>query len=241
MVIIGFIIGAFLFWYFSKKKKESVLSETKVSMVPDVDQTIPDHPLGFGYKSMWFAVKTDDKHKVAELMQLKNIEVCNWQVGIQQAYGGNVFIAPVIDAWTLACSSDLPAGDSEASVKEVKNLLETLSRTFDEAQFFCTHRVVEFHCWMKAKAGVVERVYSFLGESGRNIVIEGEATDFEKTVNLVNTFSEEAQDESYFEREDLFWPDESFVMQVAANWSVDPSNLEERTDLEPGLGLLGVR
>ncbi|HEY1047002.1 MAG TPA: hypothetical protein VGF79_11225 [Bacteroidia bacterium] len=241
MVIIGFILGAFLFWYFSKKKKESVLSDAKVSTASAVEQTIPDLPLSFGYKSMWFAVKTDDKQKVAELMQLKNIEVCNWQVGIQKAYRGNVFVTPAIDGWTLVCSSELPAGDSEASVKEVKNLLETLSRTFEEAQFFCTHRVVEFHSWMKARAGVVKRIYSYLGESGQNIAIEGEVTDFEKSVNLVNTFSEEAKDENYFDREDIVWPNESFVMQVAANWSVDPSNLEVRTDLEPGLGILGVR
>lgn len=240
MIIIGFLLGFFIFWYFSKKKPKSVLSDTHLPSANAIDQTVPDHPIGFGYKSMWYAIKTEDKHKVANLLDIKNIEPCNWQVGIQMAYGGSVFVTPAIDGWTLVCSTELPAGDSEASVNTVKKNLVKLSSAFGEAQFFCTHRVVEFHCWMKAKDGKVERVYSYLGESGQNITVEGEPTEFEKKFNLANTFSEAAKDESYFEREDLVWADESLVMQVASNWSVDPSNLEERSDLESGLGLLGA-
>lgn len=188
---------------------------------------------------MWFAIKTNDTQKVADLFELKNIVPCNWRVGVQKAYGGSAFVTPPIDGWTLVCSTGFPSGSSVESIDVVKNNLVKLSSVFEEAQFFCTHRVIEHHCWMKAKAGVLERVYSFLGESGENIAIEGEATEFEKTVKLVDTFSSEAQDEAYFDREDLVWPNESFVMQIAANWSIDPSNLEERTDLEPALGLLG--
>lgn len=189
---------------------------------------------------MWFAIKTIDKNKVAELLNLKNIVPCNWQVGVQKAYGGSVFVTPPIDGWTLVCSTVLPAGDSVESIVEVKRSLVNLSSVFGEAQFFCTHRVVDFHCWMKAKNGTVERVYSYLGESDQNIAVEGEPSEFEKQFDLVNTFSEAAKDDSYFGREDLDRADESIVMQIAANWSIDPSHLDERTDLEPDLGLLGA-
>ncbi len=82
------------------------------------------------------------------------------------------------------------------------------------------------------------RVYAFLGESGENLAIEGEPTAFEKTLNLANTFSDESKDENYFEREDITRPYEQLVMEVAAHWSVDPSALEERKDIAPGLGLI---
>ena len=82
------------------------------------------------------------------------------------------------------------------------------------------------------------RVYAYSGESGENICIEGEPSEFEKTLNLMNTFSKEAGDPKYFERTDIKWPDEEFVMKIASHWSIDPSELESRTTIT-GLGLLG--
>jgi hypothetical protein len=116
-----------------------------------------------------------------------------------------------------------------------------LSKEFGEAQFFCTHRIVEYHCWALATNGQVNRVYSYLGESGENIVIEGQPTTFEQTLNLVNTFSDEAKNENYYEQEDLVWASEELVMEVAKHWSIDPTKLGERKDIASSLGLLGQR
>lgn len=60
-------------------------------------------------------------------------------------------------------------------------------------------------------------------------------------MKLVNTFSEEAKNKAYYENEKLIYPDEDLVMQVAEHWSINPSKLEERKDIEPSLGLLGQR
>ena len=188
---------------------------------------------------MWFASRTADKNKVAEILELKNTSICNWQVGIDRAYNGSVFITPLIDGWSLACGWGLPHGDSKDGIEEVKKILQSLSKEFGEAQFFCTHRVTEYHCWIKATSGQIQRVYSYLGESGQNIVIEGEPTKFEKTLNLGNTFSEEANYDKYFERRDILWPNEGLVMKIAEHWSLDPTQLDNRTDITPSLGLLG--
>ena len=126
-----------------------------------------------------------------------------------------MFITPQIGDWILAIGEGIPAGDSEESVREVKEILEKLSKEFAEAQFFCTHRVVEFHCWIKAENGIVKRVYSYLGERGENIAIEGEPTEAESNYNLINTFSEEAKQDDYYDREDLEYPDEELVMEIA--------------------------
>jgi hypothetical protein len=94
---------------------------------------------------------------------------------------------------------------------------------------------------MKAIGGQIERVYSYSGESGENLAVEGNPTTFESTINLINTISEEAKKENYFERDDIIRPDESLVMKVAKSWSVDPSQLETRKDISPSLGLIGKR
>jgi len=238
-IIIGVILIAFIAIKFYKKKTSIEQAYYLTSASSTADKNVPDTAQSFGYKCMWFAVKTDNMNRLAEILKLKNISDCNWKIGIDQAYNGSVFITPTIDGWTLACGWGLPHGDTKEGIEEVKNILRTLSKEFGNAQFFCTHRVTEYHCWIKAINGQIERVYSYLGESGENIAIEGQPTEFERTLKLANTFSNEAKDEKYFEREDLVWADEELVMQVAGHWSIDPTKLYERKDVPPSLGLLG--
>lgn len=241
-IIIGLTVIALIFFFFLKRKKPVEQAQVQFPTVTvAVDCTVPDSPIGFGYKCMWFAVKTHNGDRLAEILKLKNISECNWRAGIDKAYGGSVFITPAIDDWTLACGWGLPHGDSKDGISEVKRILHALSKEFGEAQFFCTHRVTEYHCWIKAKDGQIERLYSYLGESGENILIEGEPSPFERTIKLANTFSEEAKSEKYFEQEDIVWADEDLVMKVAEHWSIDPSQLDNRKDIPPGLGLLGER
>lgn len=240
-IIIGLIVIAVIGVTVYKKKSSSRQNYYSSSVPSTVDKTVPDSAIGFGYKCMWFAVKTDNKYRLAEILELKDLSDCNWQVGIDKAYNGSVFITPTIDGWTLACGWGLPHGDTKEGIEEIKNILLVLSKEFGEAQFFCTHRITEYHCWIKASNGQIERVYSYLGESGENIAIEGHPTKFEQTLKLINTFSAEAKDEKYFEREDLVWADEELLMQVAGHWSIDPTKLDKRKDIAPSLGLLGQR
>jgi hypothetical protein len=225
-------------WVLNKiKTRKSVHSYSDPGSA--MDMAVLDQPISFGYKCMWFAVKSDHPEKLIKTLNLINIKPCNWQTGIERAYDNSVYITPSIDGWTLACGWVLPDGGSKEGIDYIKNILQDLSRDYGEAQFFCTHRVTEYHCWINAVEGNIRRVYSYLGETGENIVIEGEATDFEKSLQLVNTFSAEAKDENYFERSDINLPDEETVMKVAENWSVNPSTLANRNDVKPGLGLLG--
>jgi hypothetical protein len=241
LIIIGLVVITVVAVTLYKKIFTSVQTYNPSNVLSTIDHTVPDSAVGFGFKCMWFAVKTDNKNRLAEILNLKNISDCNWRVGINNAYNGSVFITPTIDGWTLACGWGLPHGDHKEGIDEVKNILQTLSKQFTEAQFFCTHRISEYHCWIKATNGQVERVYSYSGEAGENVAIEGQPTEFERTLKLANTFSEEAKDEKYLERKDLIWADEELLMQVAEHWSIDPSKLGERKDIPPSLGLLGQR
>jgi hypothetical protein len=85
-IVIGLIALIALIIY---KKKSSV------------NKTTPDSAIGFGYKCMWFTVKTNNKVTVAEILKLENVSDCNWQVGISKAYNDSIFITPTIDGWTL--------------------------------------------------------------------------------------------------------------------------------------------
>ena len=240
-IIIGLIVIAIIAMTLFKKKAITGQSYHPMNASSTIDQTVADSAISFGYKCMWLAVKTDNKKRLAEILKLKNTSDCNWQVGIDKAYNGSVFITPTIDGWTLACGLGLPPGDSKEGIDEIKNILQILSKEFGEAQFFCTHRVTEYHCWIKASNGKVQRVYSYLGESGENIAMEGEPTGFEKTMKLVNTFSKEVKNENYFDTKDLIFPDEELVMKVAGHWSIDPTKLDNRKDISPSLGLLALR
>lgn len=203
----------------------------------DISQ-LEDDPIGFGYKTTWFAIKTNNQEQVANFLNLKDLKKANWKSGLDNSYNKQIFITPNIDNWILVVGNSLPSGDSDESIEKVKLLLEKLSREFGEAQFFSTHRVVEFHCWIKATNGAVDRIYSYLGESGENIEVSGKATNIEKKYNLINYLSPEAQQDSYIEREDLIYPDEELVMTIAGDWSINPTTLDDRRDIK-GLGLLG--
>lgn len=233
-VIIGLFI-AFMKNFRNHSKPEINISKSNLEINSD---TI-DSAIDFGYKTLWFAVKTNNKKRIAEIFKLRNTKECNWKVGIAESYNNFIYITPQIGDWTLVRGMALlDKGDIE-NTNFIKDKIIVLSKEFGEAQFFGSERVVEYQTWMKAVNGKIIRAYSYIGESGENLIVEGEPTEFEKKYNLVNTFSEEAKDEKYFEREDLFFPDEDFVMKVAENWSVNPQKLTERTDIKNELGIIG--
>ncbi len=237
IIVFVFIASPWLLNKIKHKQNSPDLSNAATA----ADMQILDQPVSFGYKCMWFAIKSVHTEELIKILNLSNVRPCNWNIGIEKAYENAVFITPPINGWTIACGRGLPHGDSKQGIEFVKSILQNLSREYGEAQFFCTNRIVELHSWIKAVEGNIQRVYSYLGESGENILVEGEPTDFEKSLHLVNTFSDEAKEKNYFEREDINLPDEETVMKVAENWSIDPSTLESRNDIIPALGFLGER
>jgi hypothetical protein len=213
-----------------KKNKETSTSELNIQI---------DEPVNFGYKIVWFAIKSDNKEKIAELLNIKQTSKSNWEKGIEKAYSDGVFITPQVGEWTLAVGMGLPLGDSQESIEKLEKVLNELSSEFGEAQFFGTHRVVEYHNWMKSVDGKIERIYSYVGESMENIKVYGKPTEPESNLNLFNSLSEEAKSDEYYDREDLDYADEELVMKIAENWSVNPSKLTKRTDIKIELGIIG--
>ena len=235
MIISGIVIFiAFSVWY---AKKKGATAEYKSE--PKKILTEQDKPVDFGYKIVWIAVKTDNKSELSKILGIKNTKPSNWKSGIENAYQNSVFITPQIGEWTLAVGMGLPIGDNKESIEKLEEILNELSTEFGEAHFFGTHRVVEYHNWMKSVNGKMERIYSYVGESMENIKVYGNPTEPEKELKLFNSLSEEAKSDEYFEREDLDYADEELVMKIAEDWSINPTKLTERTDIKNELGIIG--
>jgi len=112
-----------------------------------------------------------------------------------------------------------------------------LSRKFGEAQFFGSMRTSDVSIWARASKGKLVRLF-YEGDGSRRV--QGNETDEEKALglNFFDASSPEAKQPGYWQRKDLVYPDEEYVLRIAGKWSVDPSKLNQM-GLPPSLGLLG--
>ena len=201
--------------------------------------TVPTHPVSFGHKQVWFAVKTERVAEIAGYFgtlvgNLKPMPT-NWEKGVKAAYRGFCFITPPVDGWVLAVR---PETDDIASAATQAVLLD-LSRKYGEAHFYGNHRVVSYCAWAKATAGKLERVFSI---SDLTIAVSlGKRTESEEAL-LKKALLEEADPELkvFYQEQGIehAFGDESDVMVVAGAWSINPQTLRERTDAGSQLGFV---
>jgi hypothetical protein len=182
--------------------------------LPSVDQ-----PVNFGYKTAWLAVRSTDPEIVKRGLGLKKGKPANWSQGIKAAYQGKLFITPPLADWTLVVGEDLP----DSTDKHVLDLLASWSQTFGECQLFRTHRVVDLHSWARASAGAIQRVFCWAGESQEVLIDQGRPTEIEQEIG----FSSQGKFAS---------PTEDLVMRIAADWSLNPTQIEHDFAETRGLG-----
>lgn len=173
----------------------------------------------FGYKMAWFAIKNGNSSNIIRALRLQAAQITSWNDGINKIYEnyGNsnaIFVTPQINGWSFVVGwyfFDLNKRDGD--IQKLKNYISELSKVFGEVQGFATHRVSEYHHWILARQGKIERCFAFSGDEGKVLCNEGGLTDAEKQFPWNNL-------------EHLNWvPDERVVMDIAGKWSVDPSKL----------------
>jgi len=179
------------------------------------NQKTPESPRIFGSKMQWIAVKTNYREKVAATLGLTQLELANWSHGLEKAGDNHVFLTPNINSWILAVGWGL------GEVWDKTALLEKLSREYGEAQFFLTHEGAHSHTYIRYANG--EMVRHFHCEEGEILTNKGKPTDTELALDFSNIL-----------------PTESTVLAIAAEWSVNPTLLDqvEYADVE-GLGSVG--
>lgn len=184
----------------------------------------PDNPAFFAYKCAWLAIQTAEPQAVVSSLGLTGVRKCNWKMGIEAAYNGDVFVTPVTKGWVLVVSFSLLDMSDKKREDQLTPLIKVLGTKFADVQYFGTHRVVEYHGWLRAKKGQLVRRYAFLGERGETLCDEGKPTEEETKFGLV--FNESK------------FPSEQDVMKVAGAWCVNPTNLDE-LKLGKGVGYVG--
>jgi hypothetical protein len=200
-------------------------SSTKSLWEQELETRDTTKPINFGHKWVWVAVKTENTDRLLGTLQLERIRQANWVEGILWAGNGDVFVLPPCEGWILI-TDGLPVPQSQTGIEKSKLLLDKLSNNFGEAHLYGNHRGSGSAFWMKSVNGKTVRLYSI----GDGITyIEGEATEVEKTWNLIDTNSEEAQNEEYWDK--MIYPDAEHVLEVAKNWSINPMELEGKENL----------
>ena len=186
--------------------------------------------MSFGYKTAWFAIRTSDTEAVARALGLRHLAPASAEAAIAAGYRepGKVFVTPAIDGWTLAMSSDfLDLADGTPPV--FAGMLPKLSAELGtEVQFFASHRVAEAHAWGRAAQGDLSRAYTYNGCNGEVQIDLGGRTPEENALGhrFFHPSSPEANDDAYWERDDLRHANEEDVMAVAGAWSINPQSLE---------------
>ncbi len=197
-----------------------------------------DYPVSFGYKMAWIAIGIEDPNAVRNVIPISDAEPANWNSGINASYEGCLFISPPIDGWTFVVSLELP--DDEDLSGKLGMLLSTLSSRFGEVQYFATHRVVDFHAWALFNNGKELRAFSYLGDHGGVIANRGNKTqgELELGYEYFDAENPDAESDEYWDREDLHYPDEEHVMEVAGKWSINPQSFS-RSEYSQGVGFVG--
>lgn len=188
----------------------------------------------------WFAIPTEDSPRVISAFGLENPMPANWLTGIDAVYGNlkYAFVTPPVDGWTLVLGLGLPSFDTEKSTRKFLAFIDAVAVTDPEFYYFGTHRIVDFHSWVRVSEGKIQRAYAYLGERGATLYECGNKTKEEIALgfHFFDERSPESASDDYFEREDLRNPNEEDVMRISAAWTINTQTLDQR--IEKGTGFL---
>ncbi len=181
----------------------------------------PDLPCGFGYKTAWLAIRSDDIDAVRSALGFEHcVYPHDWADGLREAYEACenysewVYLTPPVDGWVFVVGWWAWPKDPN----DLLNRLQPLSKTFGKALAFASHRVSSAYGWAKAVDGNIVRWFD-LGD-GEVSMNDGELTPIERRLAV------HWDDPEQF----VVDVDENCVLQVAGGWSVDPRTLDDRDE-----------
>ena len=231
----GICVAAFAGVYFAPRLSRQLFVQPRVDA---------DLPCAFGYKMAWLAVKTRDTARLIETLKLEDAHSANWSVGIGTVYNERiglrrVFVTPPIDGWSFVVGLSLPHPMGDAYEDKCMPLINELSREFGSAQYFVSYPKLEFFGWASLYSGQLRRAFA-CGEEGV-IWNKGSVTPDERAIGI-ELFSIREAFNAARGRNDFRPPQlsEAHVLEIARRWSLDPTRLELRGDLEKGIGYVAT-
>ncbi len=214
-----------LFDFFKKRDKKIEIIEPR-SEKPEIsicDEIIDGIP--FGYKNSWFVFKNADYDRIRIILKnkLNYLATVNFENGLKEGWGGNFALLRPINGLTLLISSN--GGNFLDIAKEISIDLGII-------EYYMTHRSSNIIALTRFEFGVIEREFVVTGDSGV-IVNEGKPTEIELEIaerEKKSAIKEANQEDiEFYNQQELlsFLGDEQHLMEIAENWSINPSKLNE--------------
>jgi hypothetical protein len=179
----------------------------------------------------WLAIRGRSVEAVQAALVLHNPRPCTWLEG--RANEQKLFIAPAVRGWILVIGSGLPEPGDDVDV--CFRFLTGLSRKLGQVQFFGANRVVGHHAWVRAEAGRIVRAYAW---AERTLWNQGVKTAEEFELGLKCFHYVETSRPTGFGQSELMAANTEKVPLLAARWSLDPAEIDER-HLEHAHGVAG--
>ncbi len=201
----------------------------------------PDQPCSFGYKMGWLAVRTKNTRAVVRALGLTNGEPANWNSGIGTVYDDvlgeqHVFVTPPVEGWTFVVSLALPHPVGQTFVDKLTPMLVDLGGDFDEVQYFFSYPLIDFFAWARMKNGRLNRAFA-TGDEGV-IWSKGRITKEERKLGLRQFELRGVKGRKGDAGGPIvLHPTEAHVMELARQWSVDPTTLDN-VETRPSLGVI---
>jgi len=191
----------------------------------------PRHPFHTRRPAAWLAIRSRNLQAVQSALDLHHAKPCSWMEGL--AGEEKLFIAPPVKGWILVLGSGLP--DPAEDVDACFRFLLNLSRKLGSVQFFSASRISHHHAWVRLEAGRVLRAYAW---AGRTIWKQGLRTQAEHELGLKCLDYSDPTDRAAFTPPDAMAANADKVPLLAARWSLDPAEIDERF-LEHERGIAG--
>jgi hypothetical protein len=193
----------------------------------------PDHPVAFGYRMGWLAVRARDTAAVVDALGLLEPQPCNWNAGIGSVYDvklgeSHVFVSPPVNGWIFVVGLPLPQPLGRSFVDKATPLLVGLGGRFVEVQYFLAYPPVDVFAWARMIDGRIVRAFA-IGDDGL-IWSKGKTTKEERALGLklfeLRGVKDRRGDAG---GEMILHPTEDHVMRIAHKWSVDPTRLNKQS------------
>jgi hypothetical protein len=177
----------------------------------------------FKRPTCWLAIRNRDLLAVQSALRLHHPKPCSWTEGLSGNAGQTLFISPPISGWILVIGPALP--DPADDVDVCFRFLLDLSHKLGHVQFFHANGMLHQHAWAQLDSGHVVRGYAWAGKTLWN---QGELTRAEQQLKLKCYDYLDAVDIPQLGSTDLAARNSEKVHLLAASWSVDPDDIDER-------------
>lgn len=236
LILIVPTIGGLLVWLVSRQLRTLRLTRMELEHA-DLAGTYREAPAFssalFHSPTRWLAIRSADPQSVQATLGLRNTAACSWEEGLAHARDRRLFISPPVGEWVLVVGSGLP--DPSEDVDACFHFLTGLSRKLGHVQFFSADRLSHHHAWARLEDGRVCRAYAWDGRTRWN---QGRLTLTEMDLNLKCFAYGESGARTDFNQPDPAAMNTDKVARLAARWSVDPAEINER-QLKSGHGIAG--